>query len=136
MKIAIMMVEFVLEAQGYLKSSPRGDCPCRKAEGPPFHRTMRVSALSALPIAVGGGPGYGFRRPIGITLVGGLIAAQLVMLDAQPVMSSLLEPLRRRLSTVRQNAAWPRERLPRLTAYVGFDEHECEQCCRIDRGQM
>ena len=57
---------------------------------------MLAAILGAAPIAIGTGPGYELRQPLGIAIVGGLIVAQLFPLDTTPVIYLLMAGLRRR----------------------------------------
>jgi multidrug efflux pump len=50
--------------------------------------------LGALPLAIGFGEGAELRRPLGITIIGGLIASQLLTLITTPVVYVYLDRLR------------------------------------------
>jgi multidrug efflux pump len=86
MKNAIMMVDFALELQRGLGLSPR-DAIRRAAVGRarPIIMTTLVAVLSAVPLALGTGPGHELRQPLGITSVGGLMASQILTLYSTPV---------------------------------------------------
>jgi multidrug efflux pump subunit AcrB len=102
MKNAIMMVDFALEGQRQNGLSARDAISlAARQRARPIVMTMLVSALSALPLVWGLGPGHELRQPIGITLVGGLFAAQLVTLYTTPVMYLILESLRQRMMPAR-----------------------------------
>jgi Cu/Ag efflux pump CusA len=58
--------------------------------------TMLAAFLSAVPIAFGTGPGFEIRQPLGITIMGGLVVAQLFTLYSTPAMYLILDRLRRR----------------------------------------
>jgi Cu/Ag efflux pump CusA len=58
--------------------------------------TMLAAFLSAVPIALGTGPGFEIRQPLGITIMGGLVVAQLFTLYSTPAMYLTLDRLRRR----------------------------------------
>jgi Cu/Ag efflux pump CusA len=58
--------------------------------------TMLAAFLSAVPIALGTGPGFEIRQPLGITIMGGLVVAQLFTLYSTPAMYLILDRLRRR----------------------------------------
>jgi hydrophobe/amphiphile efflux-1 (HAE1) family protein len=112
MKNAIMMVDFALEAERNrhldAKQAIREAARLRVR---PITMTMLAAILSAVPIAIGTGPGYELRQPLGIAIVGGLIVAQLFTLYTTPVIYVLMDGLRRRTPT--------RAALPRLASNNG-----------------
>jgi multidrug efflux pump len=57
--------------------------------------TMLAAIFSAMPIAIGTGPGFELRQPLGIAIVGGLIVAQLFTLYTTPVIYLIMDDLRR-----------------------------------------
>jgi multidrug efflux pump len=58
--------------------------------------TTLAAALGALPLAIGFGLGSELRQPLGVAIIGGLIASQLLTLLTTPVVYVLLDKLRRR----------------------------------------
>jgi multidrug efflux pump len=62
----------------------------------PILMTTLAAILGALPLAVGFGEGAELRRPLGIAIIGGLIASQVITLLTTPVVYLLLDKLRRR----------------------------------------
>ncbi len=105
-KNAIMMVDFALDAQR--AGTPRDQAiydACLKRFRPIMMTTM-ATILGALPIAFDYGIGSELRRPLGITLLGGLCVSQLLTMFSTPViylyMARLEDRLARRRAVRRQ----------------------------------
>ena len=100
-KNAIMMVDFALDAERSGGKSPREAifeaCLLRFR---PILMTTLAALLSALPMMLSTGVGAELRRPLGLTLVGGLVLSQLLTLFTTPVIylafSNLAERIGRR----------------------------------------
>jgi multidrug efflux pump len=96
-KNAILIIDFALEAERARGLTPleavREACMLRFR---PILMTTLAAALGALPLAIGFGEGSELRRPLGIAIIGGLIASQLLTLLTTPVVFLLLDKLRRR----------------------------------------
>jgi len=96
-KNAIMIIDFALEAERARGLSPfeavREACLLRFR---PILMTTLAAALGALPLAIGFGEGAELRRPLGIAIIGGLIASQFLTLLTTPVVYLTLDKLRRR----------------------------------------
>ena len=86
-KNAIMMVDFALAAERHQGKSPRDAifeaCLLRFR---PILMTTMAAMLGALPLAIGAGTGSELRRPLGITIIGGLIVSQVLTLYTTPVV--------------------------------------------------
>jgi multidrug efflux pump len=96
-KNAILIIDFALEAERSRGLSPfdavREACLLRFR---PILMTTLAAALGALPLAIGFGEGSELRRPLGVAIIGGLIASQMLTLLTTPVVYLLLDKLRRR----------------------------------------
>jgi multidrug efflux pump len=86
-KNAIMMIDFALQVEREEGKKPLDAifeaCMLRFR---PILMTTMAALLGALPLALGTGTGYELRRPLGITIVGGLILSQLLTLYTTPVV--------------------------------------------------
>jgi multidrug efflux pump len=86
-KNAIMMVDFALEAERHLGMDPRQAiahaCSLRFR---PIVMTTCAAIAGALPLAIAYGDGTELRRPLGISIVGGLIVSQLLTIYTTPVV--------------------------------------------------
>jgi multidrug efflux pump subunit AcrB len=97
MKNAIMMVDFALEAERNRHLDAREAIrQAARLRVRPITMTMLAAIFSAVPIAIGTGPGYELRQPLGVAIVGGLIVAQFFTLYTTPVIYVLMDGLGRR----------------------------------------
>jgi multidrug efflux pump len=96
-KNAILIIDFALEAERARGLSAveavREACLLRFR---PILMTTLAAALGALPLAIGFGEGSELRRPLGVAIIGGLVASQVLTLLTTPVVYILLDKLRRR----------------------------------------
>jgi multidrug efflux pump len=96
-KNAIMMVDFALEAERDYGRSPREAiyeaCLLRFR---PILMTTLAALFGALPLMLGTGTGSELRRPLGISIVGGLLLSQILTLFTTPVIYLALDRLGRR----------------------------------------
>ncbi len=96
-KNGIMMVDFALEAERErgLSSADAIFEACR-ARFRPILMTTLAAAFAGIPLVIATGPGTELRRPLGITIIGGLLVSQILTLYTTPVIYLLIDRLRRR----------------------------------------
>jgi multidrug efflux pump len=101
-KNAIMMIDFALEAERTEGRTPQDAiyqaCLLRFR---PIMMTTMAALLGGLPLALGAGTGAELRRPLGISIVGGLLVSQLLTLFTTPVVYLWFDRLAHRLSRYR-----------------------------------
>ncbi|HEX3765334.1 MAG TPA: efflux RND transporter permease subunit, partial [Kofleriaceae bacterium] len=101
-KNAIMMIDFALEAEREQHMSPEQSiyqaCLLRFR---PIMMTTMAALLGGLPLALGSGTGAELRRPLGITIVGGLLVSQVLTLYTTPVIYLMMDRIARRFSRPR-----------------------------------
>jgi len=107
-KNAILIIDFALDAERARGLSAmqavREACLLRFR---PILMTTLAAMLGALPLAIGFGEGAELRRPLGITIIGGLLASQVLTLLTTPVVYVLLDKLRRRNPSERHLSRHP-----------------------------
>jgi multidrug efflux pump len=98
-KNAIMMIDFALQAERKDGMKPEDAiyqaCLLRFR---PIMMTTMAALLGAVPLALGSGSGSELRRPLGITIIGGLLISQLLTLYTTPVIYIWFDRLAQRIS--------------------------------------
>ena len=97
-KNAIMMIDFALNAERNEGKNTRDSifeaCMLRFR---PILMTTMAALFGAVPLAVGTGMGYELRRPLGISIIGGLLVSQVLTLYTTPVIYLFMDNLRLKL---------------------------------------
>jgi len=109
-KNAIMMIDFALAAERIEGKNSRDSifeaCMLRFR---PILMTTMAAMLGALPLAIGGGTGSELRRPLGITIIGGLIVSQALTLYTTPVVYLYFDRIQHWWTRVRHKNPEPRD---------------------------
>jgi multidrug efflux pump len=96
-KNAIMMIDFALVAEReHGKSTSDAIFEACQLRFRPILMTTMAALFGALPLAFGNGTGSELRRPLGITIVGGLIVSQMLTLYTTPVVYLFFDRMRLR----------------------------------------
>lgn len=116
-KNAIMMIDFALSAERLEGKTPveaiYQACLLRFR---PIMMTTMAALLGGLPLALGTGTGSELRRPLGITIVGGLIVSQCLTLFTTPIVYLFFDRLRLRFQKMAANVRQSPAREPQAVA--------------------
>ena len=94
-KNGIMIVDFALEGERHRGlGSEEAIFEACIARFRPILMTTMAALLAAVPLVLATGPGTELRRPLGITIIGGLIVSQILTLYTTPVIYLLIDRLR------------------------------------------
>jgi HAE1 family hydrophobic/amphiphilic exporter-1 len=120
-KNAIMMIDFALEAERTEGKTPAAAimqaCSVRFR---PIMMTTMAALMATLPIAIGFGAGAESRRPLGITVVGGLAFSQIITLYVTPVIYTYLDAVQTRIGK-RFSRGGPRGGVPEEAPAYGLE---------------
>jgi len=107
-KNAILMIDFAVQVEREEKISPLDAiykaCLLRFR---PILMTTMAALFGALPLALGTGVGSELRRPLGITIIGGLIVSQMLTLFTTPIVYIYMDRLQSWLQGVRKHGHVP-----------------------------
>jgi multidrug efflux pump len=118
-KNAIMMIDFALAAERQEKKTPleaiHQACLLRFR---PILMTTMAAMLGAVPLALGQGVGSELRRPLGITIIGGLIFSQLLTLYTTPVIYLFFDETAIKLAAMRRRKSAPAKAVAALSPEI------------------
>ena len=138
-KNAIMMIDFALVAEReHGKTTTEAIFEACQLRFRPILMTTMAALFGALPLAFGTGTGSELRRPLGITIVGGLIVSQMLTLYTTPVVYLFFDRMRlwfsgKQLTTLRMEPRRPPSKGPLWS--VGYEEfdHRVPEAARCIR---
>jgi multidrug efflux pump len=108
-KNAILMVDFALQAEREeCLNSYDAICKASLVRFRPIMMTTCAAILGALPLVVASGYGSELRRPLGVSIIGGLVISQILTLYTTPVIYLYLDRLRVQLDRWNRSVGWIR----------------------------
>ena len=96
-KNAIMMIDFAVEAERTGKSAEESIYQACLLRFRPIMMTTMAALFGGLPLALATGTGSELRRPLGISIVGGLMVSQMLTLYTTPVIYLYMDRLQQRI---------------------------------------
>ena len=116
-KNAIIMIDFALVAERDQGKTPEEAIfQAAMLRFRPIMMTSMAAILGGLPLALGTSSGSELRRPLGITIVGGLMVSQAMTLFTTPVVYLFFDRLRGRLASLKGNKRVTTEHIPQTVA--------------------
>ena len=115
-KNAIMMIDFALEAEREGASPEESIYQACLLRFRPIMMTTAAALLGALPLALETGTGSELRRPLGISIVGGLLLSQFLTLYTTPVIYLYLDRFARWIEQRRNSGQFAQAELPLVTS--------------------
>jgi multidrug efflux pump len=108
-KNAIMMIDFALEAERSGKSPEESIYQACLLRFRPIMMTTMAALFGGLPLALASGTGAELRRPLGISIVGGLLVSQVLTLYTTPVVYLYMDRLQQRFRRRKRVPALPKD---------------------------
>jgi len=106
-KNAIMMIDFALEAERSGKTPEESIYQACLLRFRPIMMTTMAALFGGLPLALAAGTGAELRRPLGISIVGGLMVSQALTLYTTPVIYLYMDRLQERFRRRKRATAIP-----------------------------
>ena len=101
-KNAIMMIDFAVEAERSGKTAEESIYQACLLRFRPIMMTTMAAMFGGLPLALATGTGAELRRPLGISIVGGLMVSQMLTLYTTPVIYLYMDRLQQRIRDARR----------------------------------
>jgi multidrug efflux pump subunit AcrB len=115
-KNAIMMIDFALEAERAGKSPEESIYQACLLRFRPIMMTTMAALFGGLPLALATGTGSELRRPLGISIVGGLMVSQMLTLYTTPVIYLYMDRFQERFRRRRHASAVAAGKVPPASA--------------------
>ncbi len=118
-KNAIMMIDFALNAERNEGKNTRDSIfEASMLRFRPILMTTMAALFGAIPLAIGGGMGSELRRPLGISIIGGLIVSQVLTLYTTPVIYLFMDNLRLKVQGDKDARLFTKRENPHVHAHA------------------